>query len=296
MQQVVPFEMYRLIYENSMDAILLTKPDGTIWKANPAACRMFQMTEEEICAIGRSGVVDVEDPNFRSALSKRDKDGKVRAELTYLRKGSEKFPTDSTSAVFLDGSGQHWTVMIIRDISIFKQTEESLRIAQKEEEYLADHDYLTGGLNRRAFIEVLEQEMGLSSFYETPLSIIMIDIDRFKRINDALGHLAGDKVLVEFSKQIMESIPPRATLARFGGDEFILCLPNTLLKQAVSIAENLKSIIKKHRFPEVMPEGQISASFGVVQYNLSTENVDAFIASADGKMYEAKKLRNSICF
>lgn len=117
-------EKYRSLFENSLDAILLTIPDGSILAANPAACEMFGRTEAEICEVGRGGLVDMSDPRLNPILYERARSGRVRSELTFIRAGGTKFPGDAFSAVFKDKAGQERTCIIIRDISERKKAEE----------------------------------------------------------------------------------------------------------------------------------------------------------------------------
>ena len=120
-------ECYRSLFENSMDAILLTIPDGRIIDANPAACRMFGRTREEIIAVGRSGVVDTTDPRLPILLEERARTGKFSGELIHLRKDGTRFPAELTTSVFIDHDGNAKTSMIIRDVTEQKRAEEALR-------------------------------------------------------------------------------------------------------------------------------------------------------------------------
>ena len=126
-------ERYRLLFENSLDAILLTVPDGAILAANPAACAMFGLTEAEICALGRAGLVDITDPQLPLLLAERERTGKAQGELRMLRKGSAPFPTEISSAMYQDAQGNVQTTIVIRDITERKRAEESLR--QSEERF-----------------------------------------------------------------------------------------------------------------------------------------------------------------
>lgn len=123
---------YKAIYENSLDGILLTVTDGRILAANAAACRIFQMTEEEICSAGRKGLVDVSDPNFLKSLEERRLTGRLKAELMMKRKDGSRFPAEITSSVFTSGDGQNMTSMIIRDISETKKADEQLRTSKQK--------------------------------------------------------------------------------------------------------------------------------------------------------------------
>ncbi len=124
-------EKYRSFFENSLDAILLTKPDGKVFAANPAACEIFQMTEKEICKAGRTGLVDFTDPRAALAIEKREKTGRVYTEITMIRKDGSKFPAELTSSIFSYAHGEDRTSMIIRDVSARKQAEEELKSSQE---------------------------------------------------------------------------------------------------------------------------------------------------------------------
>ena len=120
-------EKYRIFFESSMDGILLTAADdGAVLAANPAACNMFGMTEQEICLAGRKGLVDKDDLRLLPLLQQRNEKGKAIGELTFIRKDGSKFPAELSSALFLDAAGKKKTSMIIRDISERKKNEEAL--------------------------------------------------------------------------------------------------------------------------------------------------------------------------
>ncbi len=108
---------YRAFYENSMDGILIGSPDGLIYAANPAACNIYEKTEEELCAGGREGLADNTDPDFKAFLDERRKFGRARKEVMQKRKNGTLFPAEISSSIFTDAEGQLRTVIIIRDIS-----------------------------------------------------------------------------------------------------------------------------------------------------------------------------------
>lgn len=118
---------YRSLFEHSLDGIMLTMPNGRILAANPEACRMVGRTEEEICRLGRAGVVDVEDPRLPMLLAERARTGKSRGELTFIRQDGSKFPAEASSSTFKDRDGQDRTSVIIRDITERKRVEDKLR-------------------------------------------------------------------------------------------------------------------------------------------------------------------------
>ncbi|MHB9041165.1 MAG: sensor histidine kinase [Melioribacteraceae bacterium] len=124
-------ERYRSFFENSMDAIMLTIPDGQILSANPAACKIFGYSEEELIKLGQSGVVDNMDPQLNILLSERKLNGYAHGELTMIRKDGTHFPVEISSAVFKTREGHERTSMIVRDITGRKQAEEALVESEK---------------------------------------------------------------------------------------------------------------------------------------------------------------------
>ncbi len=123
-----PEEMYyRLLFEHCDDAVFLTSPDGSIYSANPAACRMFQRTEAEICSVGRNDLIDPDDPRMPAALEERERTGRFKGELTCLLPDGRKFPCELSSVVFRDQDGHFRTSTIIHDITEHKRLEEALK-------------------------------------------------------------------------------------------------------------------------------------------------------------------------
>lgn len=119
-------ERYRQLFDNSIDAILLTAPDGSIYSANPAACAMFGRTEQEIIRVGRSGLADTSDPRLATALEERARNGYFYGELTFYRADGTTFPGEISTRVFKTGHGEERTTMIIRDISKRREMEAEL--------------------------------------------------------------------------------------------------------------------------------------------------------------------------
>ena len=139
-------EKYSLLYNNSVDAILLTIPNGGILSANPAACEIFGRSEEEICEVGRDGIVDLSDPRLKVALEERSREGKFSGELTLIRKDGTKFPAEITSAIYKNKKGEDRTSMIIRDITERKQMEQALRESEK------GYKELINGMNETVWV------------------------------------------------------------------------------------------------------------------------------------------------
>lgn len=125
-------QRYRLHFENSMEAFLLTAPDGTILSANPAACQMFGLSVDEMTGGGRMGIIDQTDPRLQQAMAEREKTGKFSGELTGVRKDGTKFPIELSATVFTDNKGNLRSSMIIKDISMRKEAEDTIRKSEKK--------------------------------------------------------------------------------------------------------------------------------------------------------------------
>lgn len=169
-------------------------------------------------------------------------------------------------------------------------------VIKKELESHAEIDYLTGCLNRRALIKRLEQEISRARRVGTTTAILLLDIDFFKQVNDRFGHLFGDNVLKQIVNVLFESCRDYDFIGRFGGEEFIMCLPNTPLFEAYSVAERLRDLIGRKQILFEAELVTITISLGVASMEPgSDENIDAFISRADQAMYQAKKTRNQVC-
>lgn len=124
-------ERYRSFFENSLDGIMVTVPDGRILAANPSACRIFGYTQEEICKLGRSGLVDLSDPVLPKLLEERSRTGKYRGTLTHIRKDGTRFPAEVSCALFRSKQGKDLNILMIRDVTEQKRLEGALRLSEQ---------------------------------------------------------------------------------------------------------------------------------------------------------------------
>ena len=151
---------------------------------------------------------------------------------------------------------------------------------------LAKKDSLTGAWNRAYMQEMALQEMIRHKRYGHPVSLIMADIDHFKKINDRFGHLSGDEALREFARVVQSCIRSSDALGRWGGEEFLLILPNSALTNAVELAERIRCELAKHNFPDIH---KITASFGVAVYQQG-EKWEHWLHRTDMALYRAKAM------
>ncbi len=159
--------------------------------------------------------------------------------------------------------------------------------AERELRYQAEHDLLTGILNRSAIIKVLVSTIARSQ--SSTVSTIMCDIDYFKRINDTYGHLVGDEVLKSITRTLGVSLREGDALGRFGGEEFIIVLPGCSLVKAIKIAERIRVLLMSTPVTTDAGEITITMSFGVAMMQNGQEgNVEALLLRADQALYKAK--------
>ncbi len=177
-----------------------------------------------------------------------------------------------------------------------KQTTKQLKEMLTRVETLASVDPLTGLFNRRRFEAVIEKEFKRSARYNVPLSCLMLDIDHFKKVNDTFGHAAGDGVLCDTVKVIQSSIRDVDTVARWGGEEFVIMSPNTPKQSALVVAERIRSSMAQQSFKSAADK-KITISIGIADIPdpaISTQ--EQLINAADLALYDAKKRgRNRIC-
>jgi diguanylate cyclase (GGDEF)-like protein len=162
--------------------------------------------------------------------------------------------------------------------------------AREQVARLAITDDLTGIYNKRQFRQTLKYEFEKARVYAEPLSLIMLDIDHFKRVNDTWGHGFGDIILSELCGVVRQQIRPTDTLARYGGEEFAVILPHTDRVGAISLAERIRRSIEENEFPP--PESgsfhRVTVSAGVAEFNEGFSTPDDLVANADRNLYRSK--------
>ncbi|OYV18207.1 MAG: diguanylate cyclase, partial [Methylococcaceae bacterium NSM2-1] len=179
-------------------------------------------------------------------------------------------------------------VGIVHDITIRKQADDRLI-------WLSYYDELTGLANRRLFADRLQNAINMANRTKLPVSLFYLDLDRFKFINDSMGHAVGDEVLKETARRLVSTLRDSDIAARLGGDEFILLLPETDANGAVPVAEK---ILKKLREPYIFEEKELTlgASIGIAVYPQNACNGEALVHHADTAMYHAKQEKLGFSF
>ncbi|HBT20562.1 MAG TPA: diguanylate cyclase [Peptococcaceae bacterium] len=277
-------EILSTIMKSAGDAIIIIDDKGDVTFWNPAAERIFGYTKEEVMGkeLHRFMIHDESlYQAYKKAFKKFQLSGKGSAvgktiELKTRHKDGHEINVElSLSAVRIKDSWH--AVGIVRDITERKKIEEMLY-------QQSITDPLTNIYNRRFFMQMMEQEIERTRRNGKPFSVIMFDIDHFKSTNDRFGHAAGDMVLKSIADIVKKRIRKTDCFARWGGEEFIILLPETSIKDAVGLAEELRERVSSMTLPEV---GRVTASFGVASYRPS-DTIDTILLRADEMLYEAK--------
>jgi two-component system, cell cycle response regulator len=275
-------QRFRSLAELASDGIITTDACGSVTYVNRSAAHLFGSDERGL--IGRP-MLSLMPQRF--ALTLQDSEGNFdpeRArklvgktlEVMGLRADGGEFPVELSASTWNAGNERFFTA-IVRDITERKRLESAVLT-------LARTDHLTGLLNRRAGEELIERELDRAVRYGRALSFVLVDIDHFKRVNDTFGHAAGDAVLRRMGQLVVARIRATDLAVRWGGEELLLCLPETDLEGAQDLAESLRSMIEQTRFEGV---GVVSASLGVAN-RIQGERAEQTISRADERMYTAK--------
>lgn len=195
------------------------------------------------------------------------------------------YTKDNTIATFTITFWQNILLINIIIIVILLFIYRTLQMKTKFE-ILAITDKLTKLYNRHKFYEIAGNEIERAKRYKRPLSLIIFDIDHFKKINDTYGHDVGDYVLQELAKLIKKHIRKQDFAFRWGGEEFIILLPETNAQGAMKLAEKLRHIIETHKFKKV---GRVTISLGVTEYSSGDKDIDEVVKRADNALYLSKK-------
>jgi diguanylate cyclase (GGDEF)-like protein/PAS domain S-box-containing protein len=302
MEEILRFEeqRFKAFVEHSLDIIVIMNLEGIITYINPAVEKVLGFKVEE--RIGAKGfdlvhpddmkfladsfntlVRDTNSPVIRGEMHLRHKDGSWR---TLEAVGSNLVHNNVVEAVIVN----------YRDITERHQAEEALRESEKKYRELSIIDDLTQLYNSRHFYSQLKKETERSNRHEHPLTLLMLDIDKFKDFNDTYGHLEGDYVLSKIGQVVKRCLREIDTAYRYGGEEFTIILPMTTREDGLVTAKRIQTELKKEAFSPV--PGQkvyMTMSIGLAQYK-PKEDIKMLIHRVDQLMYKGKKNgRDKIC-
>ena len=272
-------------FQNTAEGITVTDSDGKILSVNPAFEQITGYSRDETLGqnprILKSGHHD--EAFYKGMWHTLVEVGHWRGEIWNRRKNGDVYPEWLTISAVKDAEGEttHY-VGVFTDISHIKE-------AQNQINFLAHHDALTQLPNRALFHERFSHALMHAKREEVSLALLFIDLDRFKTVNDTLGHPVGDQVLLEVSRRMSQVIRASDTLARLSGDEFVLLLEEETSAQHVGVVANKLMQL----FSQAMHIGEhelvVTASIGICLYPNDGDDPDVLIRHADRAMYEAKQ-------
>lgn len=256
---------FQSLLEFLRDGLLVISKDGNICYSNQEACKLFSRLPEELvgCPFGYP-VADKND-----------------TEITLVRHDGQECIVEMR-ARSIEWNGEQAFLASLRDVT------EQKRLHKILEDH-ATHDGLTGLYNHRTFYNLLDQELQRSKRYNHLLSLLMLDIDHFKMVNDTYGHQAGDAILRSMGILLKDSIREIDMAFRYGGEEFMLIMPETQEKSALEIAERLRKAVEAKPFD--IGDGtllRITLSIGVVCYPGRATSVEELVSTVDAALYVAK--------
>ena len=283
-QAEVQLRQAATVFDNTMEGILITDAECNIVAVNQAFTNITGFASEDV--LGRNPRLlqsGLHDKAFYQALWQTvEHSGQWQGEIWNRRKDGEMFPAWENISVVRDGQGRitHY-VAVLADISPLKQAEERLT-------HLAHHDSLTGLPNRLAFAAGLEQALERAKRHQQKLALLFLDLDRFKLINDTLGHTAGDKLLQVIAERLKNSVRAEDVAARLGGDEFTIILEEIAHAEAAALLA--QKIIRAVAEPVHLGDRDVvtSTSIGISVYPDDADNVGDLAKAADAAMYRAK--------
>jgi diguanylate cyclase (GGDEF)-like protein/PAS domain S-box-containing protein len=286
-------EQAKAVYESSSEGIMVVDRDNRIISVNPAFECITGYSYDEVANA---------DPNILSSGRHTaefyaemwrylQETGTWRGEIWNKRKNGQVYPQFMRIDTILGDDGE-----ISKRVCIFSDITEK-KLAEERIKHMALHDTLTDLPNRMLCEDRLHQALAMAHREKTSLALLYVDLDRFKPVNDTFGHAAGDALLKSVAQRMLGCVRKTDTVARMGGDEFVVLLPGVhSRKNARMVAEKIR---KKLEMPfEVNGEQlDISSSIGCVIYPEDEQDSTALIQSADRAMYLAKRSgRNRICF
>ncbi len=264
---------YKTIFEAAGDPIILSDKHGQILDANMLACSILRMQKREM---KNKSILDIIHTTHKGQLiSTSDNASSFEAEMMSADRQIPVWVKTSKIDYYNDSAHLH----VIRDITDRKDFEEKLH-------YLATTDFLTGAKSRREFMKVFSHELKSCQRYKYPVSLIMLDIDDFKIINDTHGHVTGDEILIHLASLFISSLRDSDCFGRYGGEEFICYLPHTDISGACVLMER---IMKKINFRNNTTDIIYTISAGITCIQLDDTSIDDIIRRADEALYRAKE-------
>ncbi len=276
---------FKNVLDNTLDIIFMFDPESLRFVyVNQGAVLSMGYSQEELLGMTPYQIKPlISEPKFRQLIAPllSGEQSSLRFDTVHRRKDGTDFPVNIFLQLVTQSDGSRLFITIVHDVTEKKKSEEL--IWQQ-----ANFDTLTGLPNRRMFHDRLEQEIKKSHRSGLPMALMLLDLDRFKEVNDTLGHAQGDVLLVEAARRITECVRESDTVARLGGDEFTVILSE--VGDTHSVEHIAQKIIERLAAPfQLLQETVfVSASVGITLYPNDAQDVDVLIKNADQAMYVAK--------
>jgi diguanylate cyclase (GGDEF)-like protein/PAS domain S-box-containing protein len=272
------------------DAVMSTDVAGNVTYLNIVAERLTGWSQQEAAGHPLEEVFQIVDSTTREEARnpmafavRENKTVGLTPNCVLIRRDGVESPIEDSAAPIHDRYGQvTGAVMVFHDVSVARAT--TLTMA-----YLAQHDSLTDLPNRVLFNDRLSEAIALAHRHRRQLAVLFLDVDRFKRINDSLGHMIGDRLLQSIARRLVGCVRTSDTVSRQGGDEFVVLLPEvTHARDATVCADKILQVLRSpHRIDE--HDLHVTASIGIVTYPDDGTDADTLMKHADFAMYHAKE-------
>lgn len=276
-------EKFILLFENSPIGMAMISHDtGKFLEVNNALLSYVGYTKKEFLKLTFWDITPREyEDQEESQINELNRNGKFGPnEKEYIRKDGKRVPVRISGFKLIDLDKREVVWGLIENITLEKELKEQY----KKLKCLSVTDHLTGLFNRQKLDEVLDNEIHRSNRSTSTFSLIILDLDRFKSVNDTYGHQAGDEVLIEVSKILQESSRKTDIIGRWGGEEFMIICPETGGKGGEKLAEKIRRNIEQHLFSVA---GNKTSSFGVCSYQ-PDDDAKSIVDRADQALYQAK--------
>lgn len=275
---------YERVFEAMAEAVAITDMRFRVERVNPAFCRLTGYRAEELIGIDSRTFDSLRERADRLETARRSvvERGSWTGELWQRRKDGGDFLADVRLAEVLDGNGQRVHFLaVISDVTDRKRAEAELL-------YFANYDALTGLSNRIALLKNLRAELKLAASEQRRIAVMLIDLDRFKQVNDTLGHAAGDQLLVRAAERLGRVVGRPNQLARIGGDEFVVYLDTAAHPaEALALSEKVFAAFR-NPLPVAGNEIPTTPSIGVAVFPEDGETAEELLRNADAAMAHAK--------
>ncbi|WP_454916264.1 sensor domain-containing diguanylate cyclase [Xanthobacter sediminis] len=283
----------RTLYTEAPVALCVVNRQGRYTRVNGQFARTAGLPPERIIGLPVAEISPEAAQNFESNIRIFDLGGEVAEHEMKWRGRSFRMsvePVRSAEGDIVGGS------IALVDVTDYDNAIRGLTTANRRFQLLAERDYLTGLFNRRQFEKIFRMELGAARRERLPVSLLIVDVDQFKRFNDHYGHAAGDRSLREVAKALAGACSrPRDSVCRYGGEEFVVVLPGTNRAGAAVVAERVRRSVLDLQLPHEMSDlGSLSVSVGGSTLERIPKSGDitncrqALLMSADAALYEAK--------